>query len=49
MVNWLEICALKAEGPGSIPGQGTKITQAMQYREGRGKKERKENREVLKF
>ena len=27
-VQWLALCALIAEGPGSIPGQGTKIPQA---------------------
>ena len=28
VVQWLGLCALTAEGPGSIPGQGTKIPQA---------------------
>ena len=27
-VQWLGPCAFTAEGPGSIPGQGTKIMQA---------------------
>ena len=27
-VQWLGLCAFTTEGPGSIPGQGTKITQA---------------------
>ena len=27
MVQWLGLCTLTAEGPGSIPGQGTKIPQ----------------------
>ena len=31
MVQWLELCALTAEVLGSIPGQGTKIPQAMQH------------------
>ena len=31
MVQWLELHAFTAEGLGSIPGQGTKIPQAMQY------------------
>ena len=29
-VQWLGLCAFIAEGPGSIPGQGTKIPQAVQ-------------------
>ena len=29
VVQWLALCAFTAEGPGSIPGQGTKILQAM--------------------
>ena len=28
VVQWLGLCAFTAEGPGSIPGQGTKIPQA---------------------
>ena len=28
MVQWLRLSAFTAEGPGSIPGQGTKIPQA---------------------
>ena len=28
MVPWLGLCALAAQGPDSIPGQGTMITQA---------------------
>ena len=31
MVQWLGLCALTAEVLGSIPGQGTKIPQAMQH------------------
>ena len=27
VVQWLGLCAFTAEGPGSIPGQGTKIPQ----------------------
>ena len=27
-VQWLGLCAFTAEGPGSIPGRGTKILQA---------------------
>ena len=29
MVLWLELCASNARGMGSIPGQGTKIPQAL--------------------
>ena len=29
MVWWLGLCAFTAEGLGSVPGQGTKIPQAM--------------------
>ena len=28
-VQWLGLCAFTAEGPGSTPGQGTKIPQAV--------------------
>ena len=28
VAQWLRLCAPKGEGPGSIPGQGTKIPQA---------------------
>ena len=31
VVQWLGLCIFTAEGVGSIPGQGTKILQAMQY------------------
>ena len=31
MVQWLGLHALTAEGPGSIPGRGTKIPQAMRF------------------
>ena len=37
-VQWLGLCDLTAEGPGSIPGQGTKIPQAAQ----RGQKTNKQ-------
>ena len=30
VVQWLGLCAFTAEGPGSIPGQGTKILQVAQ-------------------
>ena len=36
MVQWLGVCSFTAEGPGSIPGQGTKNRQAVQW--GQGKK-----------
>ena len=31
MVQWLELCAFTAEGPGLIPGRGDKILQAVWY------------------
>ena len=33
MVKWLRLCASTAGGVGSIPGQGTKIPQAMSHRQ----------------
>ena len=36
MVQWLLVCSFTAEGPGSIPGRGTKILQAVRW--GQGKK-----------
>ena len=30
---WLGLCAFTAEGPGSTPGQGSKIPQAAQCRQ----------------
>ena len=38
MVQWLGLCALTAEVLGSIPGQGTKIPQAMQHDQKKKKK-----------
>ena len=29
VVQWLRLCTFTAKGPGSIPGQGTKIPQAV--------------------
>ena len=40
-VQWLGVGTFTAEGPGSIPGQGTKIPQQATWC---GKKERKEGR-----
>ena len=42
-VQWLGLCALTAEGPGSIPGQGTKIPQASRC----SKKKKKKNPVLL--
>ena len=42
MVQWLGIRVFTAEGPGSIPGQGTKIPKAVQHSQ--GKKEEREER-----
>ena len=41
MVQWLGLCAFTAEGMGSVPGQGTKILQAMQLAAAKKKKEKK--------
>ena len=38
VVQWLGLCALTAEGPGSIPGQGTKIPQAAWHSQNKKKK-----------
>ena len=43
MVRWLGFHALTAEGPGSIPGQGTKIPQAAWC----GKKKKKKAVEAM--
>ena len=40
-IQWSGLCAFSAEGPDSIPGQGTKILQAPQC----GQKERKKRKE----
>ena len=39
---WLGLCALTAEGLGSIPDQGTKVSQVMQ--QGQKKKKKKERK-----
>ena len=31
VVQWLGLCTFTAKGPGSVPGRGTKIPQAMQH------------------
>ena len=31
VVQWLQLCAFTANGPGSIPGWGTKIPQTAQH------------------
>ena len=38
-IQWLGLCTFTAVAPGSIPGQGTKITQAVQHSQ--KKKEKK--------
>ena len=40
-IRWLQLWAFTAEYPGSIPGWGTNIPQAMSYSQKRKKKERK--------
>ena len=42
-VQWLGLLAFTAEGPGSIPGQGTKIPQAMWW----AKKKMKANIDIF--
>ena len=42
---WLTLCASNAGGVGLIPGQGTKIPQAMQL----SKKKKKKAQRYLKF
>ena len=41
VVQWLGLHALTAEGPGSIPGRGTKIPQAVQHGKKPPKKQNK--------
>ena len=43
MVQWLGLGASTAEGPGSIPGRGTKIPQATQGAPPPKKRERRKN------
>ena len=33
LVQWLRLCASSVGGPGSTPGQGTKISHAAQHRQ----------------
>ena len=40
-LQWLELCTFTADGPDSIPGQGTKIPQATQYGQKKKTKEKK--------
>ena len=44
-VQWLGLCTFTAEGLGSIPGQGTKILQAVQC--GKKKKKKKQKKEII--
>ena len=43
VVQWLGLCTFTAEGTDSIPGQGTKILQAMQC----GKKKKKAIQSII--
>ena len=43
MVQWLGLCAVTAEVPGSIPGQGTMIIQDMRC----GQKKKKKNPGII--
>ena len=40
-VQWLGLCALTAEGPGSIPDRGTKIPQAVRHSQKTTKEQKK--------
>ena len=31
VIQWLELCTFTAKGPGSVPGRGTKISQAIRH------------------
>ena len=44
-VQWLGLCTFSAEGPGSIPSQGTKILQAVWC----GQKTKKEKKIFFSF
>ena len=46
MVQWLGLGALTARGPGSIPGQGTKILQAMWHGQKPPKKQKRKNKNI---
>ena len=39
VVQWLELCAVTPEGPGSVPGWGTKIPQAAWHSQKRKNKQ----------
>ena len=47
VVQWLGLHAFTAEGPGSIPGWGTRIPQALQHGQIKKKKKRFYNRNVI--
>ena len=49
MVQWLGLQAFTAEGPGSIPGQGTKIPQATRHGQERKKERRYRNTDKQKI
>ena len=44
---WLGLCAFTAEGPGSIPAQGTNIPQAMWYGGKKKKEVKKKLRDII--
>ena len=48
MVQWLGLCPVIAEGLGSIPGQGTKIPQAVQQGQKKKKKKKRERDQETK-
>ena len=50
MVQWLGLRAFIAEGPGSVPGQGTKISQTVQCgRKKQKNKTKKQNQKQTTF
>ena len=48
-VQWLGLQALTAEGPGSIPGQGTKIPQSHKPHDAAKKKKRNRYKDILRL
>ena len=47
MAQWLGLCALPAEGLGSIPGQETKIPQAVPVRPKKKKQKKEKEKEIF--
>ena len=49
MVQWLRFCTLTAKGLGSIPGQGTKIPQAVWPKTRKKKKKKKKKTQSIEL